>query len=37
MKSKVEIMKEWRNENKTIFITFVALAVVCVITVIAIL
>lgn len=37
MKGKFEIMKEWRNENKTLFITFVALAVVCVIAVVAIL
>lgn len=37
MKGKYEIMKEWREDNKALFITFVALAVTCIIALIAIL
>lgn len=37
MKGKYEIMKEWRRDNKALSITFVALAVSCVIALIAIL
>lgn len=37
MKGKFEIMKEWRRDNQALFVTFVAIAVVAVISLIAIL